>query len=625
MELIRAEGADLVIHAGDLGYDEGNADSPQLWLDAVESVLDPAAPNGVFPYFFSMGNHDVSHWNDDNGYREILEERFSRLGIEYNGEPALLGARTSFIYNGIAFILTAPGEDEEVAGGNHWLFIERQLENNSALWDVCVWHKNMRAMQVGGKGDETGWEVYETCREQGAIIATAHEHSYGRTHVLSDMANQEIIDAASPYTIEPGRTFAFHSGLGGNSIRDQERCLPDRPPYGCKGEWASIYTSNQSAAYGALFIEFNVDDDPRKAHGYFKNINEEIIDEFEIYNNAPEIEEEEESIIPPAGFVYTEGTELRLDREPYRFLGFNVYGLANDQPIFACGPSANHGENPDAYLEALFSTLSNSGVNALRFWAFQSYTDGGTDFSSMDRVIDYARRYNVKLIPVLENHWEDCTESGEKESAWYDQGYKYPYGNYPLSYREYVEIMVARYKDEQAILLWQLMNEAESEDAQPLYSFAADMSGLIKSLDQNHLVSLGTMGTGQPGTDNENFIHLHRISTVDIVEAKDYAHDTEPWPSSGFHSLHRAFSIAQDLGKPFFIGEAGISIDEDTSAEERAALFGDKIAAAFDQGVTGYLIWEWDNSPENFGRSCTEGYCVTEGDPVLDVIAEYGE
>lgn len=616
LELIREERADLAVHAGDLGYDEENAEAPQLWLDQIESVLDPTASEGVFPYFFSMGNHDVSRWNDENGYRSILADRFERLGIEYAGESALLGAKTGFVYNGIAVTLTAPGERRDVAGENHAAFIEQQLENNEQLWDVCAWHKNQRAMQVGGKGDEAGWAVYETCREQGAIIATAHEHSYGRTHVLSDMVNQEIIDDTSPYTIEPGQTFAFHSGLGGQSIRGRRSDI-DELDY-----FASVYTSDQASdrntAYGALFIEFNVDHEPRKARGYFKNIGGEVIDQFEIYNNAPEPEGDEDPPVPPGGFVSAEGTELRLDGEPYSFLGFNVYGLANDETIFVCGPNINHGENLDEHLTALFSTLRSHGVNAVRFWAFQNYTNGGTDFFSFDRLIEYAGQYNIKLIPVLENHWDDCTEptADEKSSSWYADEFRQPYGNYLLSYPEYVELIVTRYQNEPAILMWQLMNEAESEDADALYNFTADVSGLIKAIDQNHLVSLGTLGTGQAGTENENFDRLHALDTIDVVEAHDYNRETEAWPSEGSNSINRAYLVAQSLNKPFFIGEAGINVGNERTLQERADLFNAKIQAAFDRGVAGYLIWKWE-------EGCTSGNCVAEGDPVLGVMERY--
>ncbi len=96
----------------------------------------------------------------------------------------------------------------------------------------------------------------------------------------------QTVDEAWPDTdslrVADGATFAFVSGLGGKSIRDQERCRPVDPPYGCKGEWASIYTEDQGATYGSLFIDFNVGGDPRSAHGYYKNIRGEVIDEFEI-------------------------------------------------------------------------------------------------------------------------------------------------------------------------------------------------------------------------------------------------------------------------------------------------------------------------------------------------------
>jgi hypothetical protein len=92
----------------------------------------------------------------------------------------------------------------------------------------------------------------------------------------------------------------FVSGLGGKSIRNYQASTHDDD-----GWWATIYTGNRycfntctdvdllrqdksqdiasyNAEYGALFITFYVDGDPRKARGYFKNILGETIDTFEI-------------------------------------------------------------------------------------------------------------------------------------------------------------------------------------------------------------------------------------------------------------------------------------------------------------------------------------------------------
>jgi hypothetical protein len=119
----------------------------------------------------------------------------------------------------------------------------------------------MKAMQIGGKSDATGWEVYEECRIAGAIIATGHEHSYERTRTLTSIQNQ-IVDPEWPEAnnvrVGEGSSFVFVSGLGGASIRNQDRCSPFTFPYGCNGEWASIYTSDQGANSGALFCSFNV-------------------------------------------------------------------------------------------------------------------------------------------------------------------------------------------------------------------------------------------------------------------------------------------------------------------------------------------------------------------------------
>jgi hypothetical protein len=137
-----------------------------------------------------------------------------------------------------------------------------------------------------------GWDVYENCLNLGAIIATGHEHSYSRTRTLISAQNQTVdpeCELADSLCVEPGKTFVFVSGLGGLSIRDQKRCLPATFPYGCNQEWASIYTSNQGAKYGALFITFHVDGNPHKAHGYFKNVSGEVIDEFDVYAKASEI------------------------------------------------------------------------------------------------------------------------------------------------------------------------------------------------------------------------------------------------------------------------------------------------------------------------------------------------
>ena len=271
LELINDEGVQMVLHQGDLDYD----DDPDKWDRMISNVL-----GDDFPYFASVGEHDVKVWDEGpiwDGYQDKLYDRLKKNPeITCVGD---LGVKSACTYEGLFFILVSPA----AKGSGHDSFIENQLNDNNSVWSVCSWAKNMNKMQMGSKEDKTGWKVYNACKNGGAIIATGHEHSYHRTKTLIDIENQ-IVDPQwsepNNLIVKEGSTFVFVSGLGGHSIRDQARCLPDSYPYGCNHEWANIYTSDQDANFGALFCTFNVGGQPNKAYCYFKNIDGEIIDEF---------------------------------------------------------------------------------------------------------------------------------------------------------------------------------------------------------------------------------------------------------------------------------------------------------------------------------------------------------
>ena len=266
LRLVLDEGAEALFVQGDFDY----ADDPEAWDAMLTGVLGPN-----FPVIALVGNHDEARWEGAGGYQARLTQRMQRIGLGWTGE---LGVQATLRYKGLFVVQTAPNVFDD--GYDHAAFIRTSLAGDASIWSISAWHKLMAAMNVGGKGDETGWGVYEESRRGGAIIATAHEHSYSRTHLLSSMERQTIASTGEPLVLseddpatpaDEGRSFAFVSGLGGNSIRDQER----------SGDWwAAVYTSTQGAADGALFATFHVNGDPRLAHFYFKDVLGNVADDF---------------------------------------------------------------------------------------------------------------------------------------------------------------------------------------------------------------------------------------------------------------------------------------------------------------------------------------------------------
>jgi hypothetical protein len=275
LELIAGEGADLVIHAGDLDY----LGEPRTWEAMIDATL-----GRDFPYFVAIGNHDVPAWPGKGGYRDLLLKRIDRIGdASCSGD---YGVRSLCEYRGLSFVLSGIG----TFGDDHEAFIEDALSEREHVVRLCVWHKNQHDMQVGAKTDEVGWDAYRICAAHGAPIINGHEHSYSRTRTLLHVGARDVGHGAAlePFQLElePGRTAVFVSGLGGKNAR------VFTPDHLFDTWWASIFAggvqlhngiaagNEPAVTFGALFVDFHVDGDPRKARGYFKTIDGEVVDDF---------------------------------------------------------------------------------------------------------------------------------------------------------------------------------------------------------------------------------------------------------------------------------------------------------------------------------------------------------
>ncbi|HUP57584.1 MAG TPA: metallophosphoesterase [Bdellovibrionota bacterium] len=254
--LIKQEGAELLVILGDFDY-QGD---PKAWEAMMNQELGPA-----FPLIGIVGNHDASQWSKPIGYRNVFTGRQAQMpGIQCSGD---YGVNSTCVYKNLFFAMSGIG----TMGSGHEQFLRNELPKTNHMWKICAWHKLQEKMQVGGKHDETGWPVYEICRENGAIVATAHEHSYSRTHLMSSFERQVVHSTSDVLGLERGKSFAFVSGLGGHTVRSKKFDWP----------WmAASHTSTQGGTHGVLFCSFNVGGREDRAECYFKNVRGEVVDRF---------------------------------------------------------------------------------------------------------------------------------------------------------------------------------------------------------------------------------------------------------------------------------------------------------------------------------------------------------
>lgn len=306
LNLVLSEGAEMVLHLGDLGYgDESDPQSALDWEALVNTILGPN-----YPYFSLVGNHDREQWGV---YQQLISDRLARIpGAVCTGTA---GELSSCRYQGLFMVMTAGGIFDATTWDPYINFTREQLAQDTSTWRICAWHKNKHELQLGSRTEPFDVRLYEECRLGRAMILTAHEHSYHRTKTLTD-TDTITIDPAWPdpdaLRVSAGATFVVVNGLGGASLRNQDRCVAGDPtpfvyPYcddapGCIGtacctsscfEWASVYSSDSPAeeggpsVHGAMFIDFHVNGNPNAARGYFKNINGDVVDTFTIVSETP--------------------------------------------------------------------------------------------------------------------------------------------------------------------------------------------------------------------------------------------------------------------------------------------------------------------------------------------------
>lgn len=323
------------------------------------------------------------------------------------------------------------------------------------------------------------------------------------------------------------------------------------------------------------------------------------------------------------GFVRRNGTDLTVDGVPYRFVGLNMY----DSVAAPCW------KYPIKLSTALRAT---TGQTVARVFAFQrmAVTNGRRDWTYIDNALASYRAARVRVILTLTDtvSGQPCTDSAtDRTLAWYRSGYKHIVEG-ATTYRDWVAQIVRRYRDDPTVMAWQLVNEGEarSQDgtcsearaAAALRTFADDVGSLVKRLDPNHLVSLGTI-SGQCGSNEADYLVVYGSPFIDLCDYHDYNFPNSPMGNTDHtNGLPLTLGRATALHKPLMVGEMGIRWDALSTATRayRAKLLDAKLSAQLSAGVAGVLLWSWSDT---LSDQPYRSYEIAPRDPALALLAKY--
>jgi endo-1,4-beta-mannosidase len=266
-------------------------------------------------------------------------------------------------------------------------------------------------------------------------------------------------------------------------------------------------------------------------------------------------------------------------------------------------------------IEADFSKMRELGFNTVRFdlfWAWFEPRPGDYNpeaFRQLDYLISLAHRYQIYLHPTL-------FIGGEVGEAFWDVPWRH--GRHPHADPEMLRLQTdhaaelgRRYRDESAILAWDLTDEppywiaaGSTTDAMAI-NWTRLIAGALRRSDGHHPLVVGTSqedlnhGPFRPDTIKEevDFFSVHPYSI--------YARTLFPDPmlsERGTYGSAFQTALSAGAGRPAMVQELGASsaqYDPDRIAWfDRISLFSGLAA-----GSNGFLLWCFtDTAPENFSK-----------------------
>ena len=373
-------------------------------------------------------------------------------------------------------------------------------------------------------------------------------------------------------------------------------------------------------------------------------------------------------------FVSVSGGLLLRNGEPYRFVGTNLWYA----PILASTGQGGDRQRLARELDA----LSAIGVSNLRVLVGSDGPRGvrtkveptlqeapglynDTLLDGLDYFMAEAARRDMQVVLYLNNSWEwsggyayYLEQAGEvsaplsSEVSW--QAYCQYQSRFSTNRRaqqlflDHVRFIVTRtnrytglpYADDPALMAWQIGNEPRAfspEVKEPFARWLSETAALIRSLDANHLISIGTEGIIGCEGDTALYRRISSDPNIDIL-------NLHIWPSNwGWASktvddgdlersvgetlryINAHVALGRQLGKPVVIEEFGFPRDGGSRGVGTPVLARDiyydfilsRLVEAAESGdcpLMGVNFWAWGGSalPAHDEWMPGDDYC---GDP----------
>jgi len=215
---------DALLHLGDFDY----SCKPDKYFN---EILDS---NRSYQFMGILGNHEgvsqcgleVNKQFTNNVYNEMISKKNDKVKCEFSPSKVMWAC----VFHNMRIIGLSSGVNGADKRNEQLSFLKKHLNKSTTEdWKICSWHFYDKYYHTGKYPEDdniisgSGESFYDYCKDHGAIIFSAHDHVYARTHVMTEFKKPTIdkydMDTSEDIVqIRNGATLDILNGAGGYEI-----------------------------------------------------------------------------------------------------------------------------------------------------------------------------------------------------------------------------------------------------------------------------------------------------------------------------------------------------------------------------------------------------------------------